>query len=92
MFDVFCDSSNLDNHCAIIFLEYCMKTRSGESVKKFNFSNEFYEREDAELILKFYQKFYKAILDNLKKDYAGLKNVFTDGLLKEFAKKIKYGE
>jgi len=90
MFDVFCDSPNLDNHCAVIFLEYCKKAQSGESLKKFYFSDEFYKREDVEFILEFYQEVYKAILANLEREYADLKDVLNDELLKDFAKKIKF--
>jgi len=90
MYDVFCDSPNLDKNCAVIMLDLCKKTGNGEPFKKINFTQEFYDNEESEYILEFYHEFFKAILDYLNKDYADLKEKITEETLKEFAKKIKY--
>lgn len=70
MYNIFCDSPNLDKYCAEIMLRLCRRTETGEPFKKINFSEEFYDNEESEYILEFYHDFYRSILEYLEKEYS----------------------
>jgi len=89
MYEISCDYPGLDNHFAVLLLEYCKRVGTAAPLRGFDFSEAFYQNEESEFILEFYQDTYRAIVKNLEEEYKDLKDKVTEADLKEFAKKIK---
>jgi len=89
MYEIACDYPGLDNHFAVLLLESCKRLGSGAPLRGFDFSEAFYQNEESDFILEFYQDTHRAIVKNLEEDYKDLKDKVTEDDLKEFAKKIK---
>ena len=90
MYEIACDYPGLEDHFAVILLEYVKRVGSAAPLKNFEFSEAFYQSEEGEFILEFYQDTYRAIVKHLEEDYKDLKDKVTESDLKEFADKIKF--
>lgn len=69
MYEMACDYPELDNNLALIFLNYCAQWEKQAPFNRIIFSPGFFEKEEAEFILEFYQDFLKAVLRNLEENY-----------------------
>ncbi len=89
MYEIACDFPGLDDHCAVILLEYIKRVGSAAPLKNIEFSEAFYQSEEGEFILEFYQDTYRAIVKHLEGDYKDVKDKVTEADLQDFAQKIK---
>ena len=69
MFEVACDYPGSDDNFARIFLNYCRRAGSSGLLNKLEFTEEFYQSEEADLVLEFYQDFFRAVMNLLGGEY-----------------------